>query len=221
MRIVVAGSSGYIGSRLVADLTADGHEVVRLVRREPAAGGEVAWAPERGVLSPEALAGSAAVVNLAGAGVGDKRWTEAYKRLIRSSRVDSTGTLARTIATVTAAGEGPAVLVNASAIGYYGDRGDEELDEHSAPGQGFFPDVCRDWEAATLPAEEAGVRVCRIRTGLVVGPHGGLMGRLTPLFKAGLGARLGNGRQYMSWVSLADAIGAIRFLLDNPEMRGP
>src|SRR5262249_59483491 len=128
MRTVIAGSSGFIGSALVADLSAEGHEVVRLVRREPAAGGEVSWAPDRGVLPPEALAGADAVVNLAGVGVGDKRWTEAYKRLIRSSRVDSTGTLARTIATVTAAGEGPEVLVNASAIGYYGDRGDEELD---------------------------------------------------------------------------------------------
>ena len=221
MRIVIAGSSGFIGSRLVADLAADGHDVVRLVRREPSASGEVSWAPERGVLSPEALAGSDAVVNLAGVGVGDKRWTEAYKRLIRSSRVDTTATLARTIATVSAAGEGPAVLVNASAIGYYGDRGDEELDECSAPGTGFFTDVCRDWEAATMPAEEAGVRVCRIRSGLVVGPRGGLMGRLIPLFKAGLGGRLGNGRQYMPWVSLADEIGAIRFLLDHPEVHGP
>lgn len=217
MRIIIAGSSGFIGTALIDRLRSDGHEVVRLVRRTRQSSDEVSWNPAAGDLDPAALADADVAVNFAGVGVGDKRWTDAYKQEILSSRVDSTVTLSRAIA---AADPGPRVLLNASAIGFYGDRGDEVLDENSAPGDGFFADVCRAWEAATQAAEEAGVRVCNLRTGLVVGPGGGMMKRLVPLFKAGIGGPLGNGRQYQSWVSLADEIGAIVFLM-NAELSGP
>jgi len=217
VRIIIAGSSGFIGTALIDRLRSDGHEVVRLVRRTPQSSDEVSWNPAAGDLDPAALAGADVAVNFAGVGVGDKRWTDAYKQKILSSRVDSTVTLSRAIA---AADPGPPVLLNASAIGYYGDRGDEVLDENSAPGDGFFPDVCRAWEAATQAAEEAGVRVCNLRSGLVVGPGGGLMKRLVPLYRAGLGGPLGNGKQYQSWVSLADEIGAIVFLM-TAELSGP
>ena len=217
MRIIIAGSSGYLGTALIDRVRSDGHEVVRLVRRTPQSPDEVSWNPAAGDLDPAALAGADVAVNFAGVGIGDKRWTDAYKKAILSSRVDSTVTLSRAIA---AADPGPRVLLNASAIGFYGDRGDEVLDENSPPGDGFFADVCRAWEAATQSAEEAGVRVCNLRSGLVVGPGGGMMKRLVPLYKAGLGGPLGNGRQYLPWVSLADEIGAIVFLM-NAELSGP
>ena len=217
MRIIIAGSSGYLGTALIDRVRSDGHEVVRLVRRTPQSPDEVSWNPAAGDLDPAALAGADVAVNFAGVGIGDKRWTDAYKKAILSSRVDSTVTLSRAIA---AADPGPRVLLNASAIGFYGDRGDEVLDENSPPGDGFFADVCRAWEAATQSAEEAGVRVCNLRSGLVVGPGGGMMKRLVPLYKAGLGGPLGNGRQYLPWVSLADEIGAIVFLM-NAALSGP
>ncbi len=217
MRIIIAGSSGFLGAALIDRLRSEGHEVVRLVRRTPRSSDEVSWNPAAGVLDPAALADADVAVNFAGVGVGDKRWTDAYKKEILSSRVDSTVTLSRALA---AADPGPRVLLNASAIGFYGDRGDEVLDENSPPGDGFFPDVCRAWEAATQSAEEAGVRVCNLRSGLVVGPGGGMMKRLVPLYKAGIGGPLGNGRQYQSWVSLADEIGAIVFLM-SAELSGP
>jgi uncharacterized protein len=219
MRVVIAGSSGLIGTALADRLHGEGHEVVRLVRRAPSGPDEIRWAPAEGTLGPDALAGADVVVNLAGTGIGDHRWTPAYKREIVRSRVDATTTLSHAIA----AGSGPAVpgvLINASAIGFYGDRGDEPLDESSPPGTGFLPDVCRAWEGATSAAEEAGARVVHLRTGLVLSPDGGLMGRMVPLFRAGAGGRLGSGRQWMSWISLADEIGAIRFLMDH-DVSGP
>ena len=218
MRIIVAGASGYIGTALVADLRRDDHDVVRLVRRTPRGPDEVGWKPAAGELDAAALAGADVAVNLCGVGVGDRRWTEGYKRLILSSRVESTVALSRALASMT---DGPRTLLNASAIGFYGDQGDRVLDESSPPGEGFFPDVCRTWEAATHNAEDAGVRVCHLRTGLVVGPGGGLMKRLVPLFRAGLGGKLGSGRQYQSWISLADQVGAIRFLAGRPDIAGP
>jgi uncharacterized protein (TIGR01777 family) len=220
MRIIVAGSTGYIGSALVTSLRSDGHEVVRLVRRATAGPDEVRWNPAAGELDPTVLHGADVAVNLAGVGVGDRRWTDGYKRLILSSRVDSTVTLSRALAHAHPA-DGPDTLLNASAIGFYGDRGDEVLDESSPPGEGFFPDVCRTWEAATHAAEDAGVRVCHLRTGLVVGPGGGLMKRLVPLFRAGLGGKLGSGRQYQSWISLADEVAAVRFLAGRDDIAGP
>jgi uncharacterized protein (TIGR01777 family) len=209
MRIVIGGASGFIGGALTRRLTDDGHEVVRLVRQSPTGPAEFRWDPAAGELDPKALAGADAVVNLAGAGVGDKRWTDSYKRVIRDSRIDSTVTVSRALAKATA---GPKILLNASAIGFYGDRGDEVLTEDSAAGDGFLADVARTWEAATESAEDAGVRVCHLRTGLVFGPGGGMLTPLRRLFKAGAGGRIGSGKQFQSWISLADAVSAIAFL---------
>ncbi len=214
MRIIAAGVSGFIGTALLDRLTSDGHDVVRLVRRTTQAPGEITWSPGEGALDARALAGADAVINLAGAGVGDHRWTTAYKREILRSRVDATTTIAHAIAGLPAA-DRPGVLLNASAIGYYGSRGIGELSEESPPGDGFLPDVCRAWESATTTAEDAGVRVCHLRTGLVLGKGGGVLGRMLPLVKAGVGGKLGSGHQIMSWISLADEVGAIMFLLDH------
>jgi uncharacterized protein (TIGR01777 family) len=210
MRIVIGGASGFLGRPLVRRLRDSGHEVVRLVRREPAAPDEVAWRPNQEALDPAVVDGADAAINLNGVGVGDRRWSEEYKRLIRASRVNPTGTLARAVA---AAPRPPRVLLNASAVGYYGDTGDGEVDEAGEPGSGYFPEVCQAWEAATAPAEEAGIRVAHLRSGLVLGPGGGLLGPMLPIFRLGLGGPLGNGRQWMPWISLADELAAIEFLL--------
>ncbi len=210
MRILAAGSSGFLGTPLVARLRSHGHEVIRLVRREPRAATEVRWQPGTEPLDPALVRDVDAVLNLAGAGVGEQRWSEQYKQVMRASRIDTTAALATALA---AAGERPRVLLNASAIGFYGERGDEELDETSPAGQGYFAQLCQEWEAATEPATAAGVRVLHLRTGLVLGPGGGLLKPLLPLFRLGLGGRLGTGRQWQSWISLADELAAIEFLL--------
>ncbi len=218
MRVVIGGASGLIGSALVRRLREDGQEVTRLVRHPARAADEVTWSPGDGALDPKVLTGADVAINLAGAGVGDHRWTDSYKAIIRSSRVDSTVTLARAVA---AANDGPRVLLNASAIGYYGNRGDQVLTEQSAPGDSFLADVARAWETATQAAEDAGVRVCHLRSGLVLSASGGLLQRVTQLFRYGLGGKLGNGRQYMSWISLADEISAIKFLMADDRIAGP
>ncbi len=216
-RIVLAGSSGLIGSALSAYLTARGDEVVRLVRRPARTAGELSWDPAAGRLDAGALQGAAAVVNLAGAGVGDKRWSEDYKALIRSSRVDTTRTLALAVA---ATGE-PIRFVNASAVGYYGsDRGDDVLTEESAPGQGFLAGLVRDWEAATAPAAASGAPVALARTGLVMDATGGAFARLVLLTKLGLGGPIGSGKQYWPWISLHDEVRALAWLVDHPEVTG-
>lgn len=216
----MAGSSGFLGAQLVQRLAADGHEVVRLVRRVPQHSGEMSWRPSSGQLDPAALAGADAAVNLAGAGVGDKRWTDAYKEVLRSSRVDSTNTLARAIAAAPADSR-PAVLLNASAVGWYGDTGDRPVEEEAPAGEGFLASVCRVWEAATAPAADAGVRVVRMRTGLPLHRSGGaLKPQLLP-FRLGLGGRLGSGRQWVPWISLADWLEAAAFLLEHRELAGP
>jgi uncharacterized protein len=217
-RIAVAGASGLVGGALVRSLTAEGHEVVRLVRRAPRSKDEVRWDPEKGHVDAAGLAGCDAVVNLAGAGVGDRRWTDEYKARIRDSRVMGTAVLAEAIASLE---EKPRVFVNGSAIGYYGETGTREVDESAPPGEGFLPELCVEWEGATAPAREAGVRTVLARTGLVVSRHGGAWGRLFPLFQAGLGGRLGDGRQYWSYVSLHDEVAAIRHLLDTEGLSGP
>ncbi|MYQ47522.1 TIGR01777 family protein [Streptomyces sp. SID4985] len=217
-RIAVAGASGLIGSALVRSLRADGHEVVRLVRHEPRGEDEVRWDPERQTVDAAGLSGCDVVVNLAGAGVGDKRWTPEYKRLIRDSRVLGTATLAEAAAALP---EPPRVFVNGSAIGYYGDTGDRITDESAPPGDGFLPSVCEEWEEAAAPVREAGVRTVFVRTGLVVASGGGAWGRLFPLFKAGLGGRLGDGRQYWSYIALHDEVAAIRHLIDRADLSGP
>lgn len=219
-RIAVAGASGLIGSALVRSLTADGHEVVRLVRRAPRGADEVRWDPEQGRLDAAGLAGCDAVVNVAGAGVGDHRWTDAYKKRIHDSRVHGTAALARAVASLPER-ERPRVLVSGSAIGFYGETGERVVDEDAPSGKGFLPELCVEWEAAAAPAAEAGVRTVFPRTGLVVARGGGAWGRLFPLFQAGLGGRMGDGRQYWSYVSLHDEVAAIRHLLDRDDLSGP
>ncbi|MGN8245327.1 TIGR01777 family oxidoreductase [Cellulomonas soli] len=212
MRIVVAGSHGFIGSALVPHLQAAGHDVRRLVRHAPRSAEEIAWDPVAGVLDARSLAGVDAVVNLAGVNVGERRLTAARKREVLSSRLQTTGLLARTLA----AGAGPQVLLQASGIGAYGDRGEEVLDEHAALGSTYFAGVVRDWEAATAPAQAAGVRVAHLRTSVVLDAHGGALARLLPLVRLGLGGRLGSGRQFWSWITLHDQVRAIEHLLTAP-----
>ncbi|MET0883578.1 MAG: NAD-dependent epimerase/dehydratase family protein, partial [Acidimicrobiales bacterium] len=188
MEIVVTGSSGLIGTALVAGLEADGHRVRRLVRRPARGSDEVRWDPSAGEIDRDGLEGVDGVVHLAGPGIGDKRWSEARKHDLREARVVGTALLAETLAGLDAK---PPVLVSGSAIGYYGDRGDEKLTEKSKAGNDFLADLCRDWEGAAAPAAAAGIRVATIRTGIVLAPGGGALEKLLPLFKLGLGGRLG------------------------------
>ncbi|MGC0364536.1 uncharacterized protein (TIGR01777 family) [Rhodococcus sp. 27YEA15] len=216
MRIVIAGSSGLIGTALVASLRADGHEVVRLVRRPPSGQGESQWDPDHAHLDASVLDSTDAVVNLCGVGIGDKRWSGSYKQAIRDSRIVATDVL--TAAVVRA---GVPVLVNAGAVGYYGDTGDTVVDEDAPPGTDFLATVCRDWEAATKPAADGGARVVNLRSGVVISGHGGIIGRLRPLYSFALGGRLGNGRQYFPWISLDDEVAAITFALTTDTVSGP
>lgn len=217
-RIAVAGASGLIGTALTRALADDGHEVVRLVRRAPRTKYEVRWDPKKRYVDTAGLEGCDALVNLAGAGIGDHRWTAAYKREIRDSRVLGTSTLAEAAA---ALDEPPRVFLCASAIGYYGDTGQRAVDESAPAGEGFLPSLCVEWEGAAAAAHEAGIRTVHARNGLVVAREGGAWGRMFPLFKAGLGGRLGNGRQYWSHISLHDEVAALRHLLDTETLSGP
>jgi uncharacterized protein len=216
--VLVTGAHGLVGTRLVRALRADGHRIRRLVRGEPEGADDVRWDPAAGALDAASLAGVDAVVHLAGAGIGDRRWTEARKRLILDSRTQGTTLLASTIA---ALDPKPRVLVSASAVGYYGDRGDAVVTEESGPGDDFTANVCVQWEAACDPAREAGIRVVNNRTGIVLAAHGGVLRRLLLPFKLGIGGRLGSGEQYMSWISLADEVGAIVHLLGADAVSGP
>jgi len=220
MRIAIAGSSGFLGTRLVDDLTGTGHEVVRLVRHPPRGPSEVQWDPRAGALDPAVLSTVDAVVNLAGANVG-RYWTPAYQRKIRDSRVETTATIARAVVAARSATGGPATWLNSSAVGFYGDTGDRAVDEDSPAGDGFLADVALAWEAATVPAEDAGVRVGHLRTGLPLVREGGLLKPLLIPFRLGVGGRLGNGRQYLPWIGLPDWIAAVRFLLDRADLAGP
>jgi hypothetical protein len=215
--VLVTGSHGMIGTALMARLRARGDRVVRLVRGEPDGADDVRWDPPSGTIDAAKLEGVEAVVHLAGAGIGDKKWTEARKRLVLDSRTEPTGLLARTLAALDGK---PRVLVSSSAIGYYGDRGDEILREDSGPGDDFGARVCREWEAATAPAEEAGIRVVKTRTGLVLTPRGGFLKRLLLPFKLGIGGRLGSGRQYMSWITLDDDLDAILHAIATESLAG-
>jgi uncharacterized protein len=217
VKIAVTGSTGLIGTALVTRLHQAGHDVLRLVRHAPRRPDEVRWAPDAGTIDVDRLAGVEAAVHLAGAGVGDKRWTDNYKRVIRDSRVLGTRTL---VSALTSLDPRPRVLVSASAVGIYGDRGDEELTEESPAGHGFIADVVRAWEAESEAAAAAGVRVALIRSGLVMTRGGPAFGRLVSLAKLGLGGPLGNGRQWWPWITLEDEVGAIEFLLTH-EVSGP
>jgi uncharacterized protein len=224
MRITITGSTGLIGQALAASLLADGHDVVRLVRREPkgrADGSvEARWDPSGGTVDVSALSGADAVVHLAGAGVGDHRWTDSYKRQIHDSRVLGTKTLANRLAALPD-GDRPGLFLSGSAIGYYGDTGQDTVDESAPVGTDFLAGVCADWEAAADPARQADIRTAHSRMGVVLAKQGGAFGRMLPLAKLGLGGPLGSGRQYWSVVSLGDAVGALRYVIDTPELSGP
>ena len=217
-RVAVTGASGLIGTALVRSLRADGHDVLRLVRRPARAADEVEWDPARLHVDTAGLVGVDAVVHLAGAGVGERRWNEAYKKEIRDSRVLGTTAIAQALASLA---EPPKVLVCGTALGYYGDTGSRAVDESAPAGGGFLPSVCVEWEAAAAPAEEAGIRVAYARTGLVVAREGGAWGRLFPLFRAGVGGRMGDGSQYWSFISLHDEVAALRHLIDTDSVSGP
>ncbi len=217
MRVAITGASGLIGTALRTHLQAEGHEVRRLVRQRAQAPDEIAWDPEAGTVDLASLAGVDAVVHLAGAGVGDHRWTPAYRAQILDSRVHGTDTIARAMGQLDPA---PRVLVSGSAIGYYGDTGNTVVREGDPRGDGFLAEVVQAWEAAADPARETGIRVAHPRSGLVVAGHGGAWGRLWPIFQLGLGGRLGSGRQWWSFVSLRDEVAALTHLLTS-DLAGP
>jgi uncharacterized protein (TIGR01777 family) len=224
MRVLASGSSGLIGTALTARLGADGHSVTRLVRATgpPISRTEaVNWDPVAGRLDRQALERSGpydAVVNLAGAGIGDRRWSPARKSLILESRIQSTTLL---IESLLAMSSRPSVIVSASAVGVYGIRGDEELTEQSVAGTGFLADVCQAWEAAAAPAADVGIRTVALRTGIVLSRTGGALGKQLPLFRIGLGGRMGSGTQYRSWITLADEVGVIRHCIEDTDLSGP
>ena len=209
MKIVVSGASGLIGTQLVAKLSSSGHEVVRLVRRSPKSG-EIQWNPKSGTLDAAALEGADAIIHLSGAGIGDKRWSDGYRKEILDSRTATTALLAKTMASLS---RKPSVFLSGSAIGIYGARNDEQLTEVSTHGTGFLAEVCEQWEAAAKPAVDAGIRTVYLRTGIVLSPKGGALKKLLPLFKLGVGGKFGNGKQWQSWISIDDEIGAIEHLL--------
>jgi uncharacterized protein (TIGR01777 family) len=209
MKIVISGASGLIGTQLVTTLKSSGHEVVQLVRRSAAAG-QIMWDPKSGKLDPASLEGCEAVIHLSGAGIGDKRWSDAYRKEILDSRTATTSLLANTIASLQ---RKPSVFLSGSAIGIYGARGDEQLTETSAHGTGFLADVCEQWEAAAKPAIDAGVRTVFLRTGIVLSPKGGALKKLLPLFRLGVGGKFGNGKQWQSWISMDDEVASIIHLL--------
>jgi len=216
MDVVVTGSSGLIGTALKSALERAGHRVVPMVRSQ-ASGDAIHWDPDRGEIDAGGLEGVGAVVHLAGEGIGARRWNEAHKAKVKASRTSGTTLLAETLAKLNHA---PKVLVSGSAVGYYGDRGDEVLTESSRPGSDFLADVCTAWEAAAAPAREAGIRVAHIRTGIVLSGRGGVLPRMIMPFKFGVGGKLASGRQWMSWISLEDEVGAIVHLLGHNDLAG-
>ena len=219
LTVAITGASGLVGINLQHFLTTGGHRVIRLVRsREAVASDDIYWSPSTGEIDREGLARADAVVHLAGAPIAPGRWTDERKRAILQSRVQGTELLARTLAEMS---DGPKTLISASAVGFYGDRGAETLKEGANSGKGFLAEVCRAWEVATRPAEEAGVRVVRLRTGVVLSPDGGVLGEMLTPFKLGAGGRLGSGKQYMSWIDLDDQLALILHLLYDRNASGP
>jgi len=217
MKVLIAGASGLIGSALTPTLQANGAEVTRLVRSTPKPG-EIEWHPNQDAMDPARLEGSDAVINLAGENVAGGRWTEDQKRKIHDSRVNGTHLLSEAMAKLA---QRPRVFLCASATGFYGDRDDEVLDEHSDSGGGFLAGVCREWEQATEPAANAGVRVVNLRFGVILSREGGMLAKLLTPFKMGMGGRVGSGKQFISWVAIDDAISAINLALNDETFRGP
>jgi uncharacterized protein (TIGR01777 family) len=217
MTILITGASGLIGQALSAELTSQGHTVVAAVRRPARNDHEVQWDPKAGILDPSSFNGVDAVVHLAGAGIGDKRWTDTYKREILESRTLSTRLLANTMASLETK---PKVFLSGSAIGIYGVRGDEALDENAATGTGFLADVCKEWEAAAAPAVDAGIRTVFLRTGIVLSKKGGALKKQLPIFKLGVGGKFGNGKHWQSWIIITDEVNAIIHLLTS-QLSGP
>jgi uncharacterized protein (TIGR01777 family) len=217
MQVVVSGASGLIGTALRKALAADGHTVIQLVRTATSQDNQSTWDPSNGVIDASVVNDADAVINLAGVNIGDKKWSDAQRQAILSSRVDSTSLLADTIAAAT---NKPKVFINGSAIGIYGNRGDETLDETSPRGDGFLADVVHAWEAATQPAQDAGIRTVLARTGIVLDKSHGALAKQLPLFRFGLGGRFGNGKQWQSWISLVDEVRALMFLM-TANVSGP
>lgn len=217
-RIAITGSTGLIGTALKAFLTTGGHTVLPVVRHKPVDEGSIYWKPSSGEIDAEAFEGVDVVIHLAGAGVADKRWDEDHKRLVLESRTQGTRLLAQTLAGLK---KKPRVLLSASAIGYYGDRDDELLTEQSSTGQDFLADACLQWEEAAQPARDAGIKVIHPRIGLVLAAQGGLLGPMLTPFKLGLGGKIGDGKQYMSWIALDDVLGALYHLMFQPDVEGP
>jgi uncharacterized protein (TIGR01777 family) len=218
MDVVISGASGLIGTALISELRRSGHRVLRLKRGGVTAGDDIGWDPQAGLIDAPAFEGVDAVVHLAGEGIGEKRWTDEQKDRILQSRVKGTSVLAGAIAS---RARRPRVFVSGSAIGYYGSRGDEVLTEDSAPGDDFLAGVVQRWEAETRPAVDAGIRTVNIRTGIVLAEHGGVLKRLLVPFKLGLGGRVGSGKQWMSWITLDDHVGAIVHAIETESLRGP
>ncbi len=215
---MISGASGLVGRSLLKLLTSRGHVVLRLVREQPRSDSEIAWDPVRGELESTALEDVHTVVHLAGANIAERRWSEARKRVLLESREHGTRLLCETLARTR---KPPELLIAASAVGYYGDRGDEWLDEQSAPGQGFLPELCQAWEAATEPARGAGIRVVNLRLGVVLAAQGGALARMRTPFRLGVGGVVGNGRQYLSWIALEDVLRVVEHLIASSEIVGP
>ena len=215
MKVVLTGASGLLGPALAASFRADGHQVVRLVRRPPSAPDEARWDPTAGTVDPGALAGTDLVVHLAGVGLGSRPWTPDHRRAVMDSRVQGTTTIAKAVAQ-----HGVPTLVSASGVGYYGNPGDAVCDEESPRGSGYVADIAATWEACTEAAAVAGARVVPVRTGVVLSAKGGAYGKLLPLFRLGLGGKLGSGRQWWSWVAIDDYVRAVRFVVDS-DLTGP
>ena|SRR5947209_1819504 len=218
MKVLITGSTGLIGMALTKSLAAKGHTVLRLVRSKPKNEGEAQWNPQSGEIDLVRLEGIDAAVHLAGENIAEGRWDDEKKRRIRESRSKGTQLLAETLARLSSK---PRVLVSASAIGFYGDRGNEILTEKSASGNDFLSEVCREWELATRPAAQAGIRVVNMRIGVVLSSKGGALTQMLTPFKLGVGGKIGSGKQYMSWVALDDVVGAIEFAVENEELSGP
>lgn len=218
MKILLSGSHGLVGRALMRSLETEGHEIFRLVRYAPRSDAEVEWSPDRYSIALAMIEGFDAVVNLAGESIAEGRWTEEKKRRIRESRVKGTKLLGDALANLT---KPPRTFICASAIGYYGNRGDEILTETSAPGDDFLAEVCVEWEKATALATEKGIRVVNARFGVILDKSGGALAKMLPPFRMGVGGRVGNGKQWMSWIALDDVVGALKFALVNESLRGP